>query len=67
MNPNYAKLSINILQERLEGSRLSFWQVNKFKISDLVKINKVDLEEANNNNLLLCSLTVLGFSLNNKL
>ena len=32
-----------------------------------MQINKVDLEEANDNDLLLCSSTVLGFSLNNKL
>jgi hypothetical protein len=67
MNPNYARPSINIPQERLEDSGLSFWQVDEFEISDLVKINKVDPEEANDNDLLLCSPTVLGFSLNDKL
>jgi hypothetical protein len=68
MNPNYTRLSVNISRKRLEGSRLSFWTSKDLTKSNLaVQINKVDLEEANDDNLLLFSLTVLSFSLNNKL
>jgi hypothetical protein len=65
MNPNYTRPSINIPQKRPEDSGLTFWQSEE--ISDPVKINKVDPEEANDRDVLLCSPTVLGFSLNDKL
>jgi hypothetical protein len=68
MNPNYTRLSINILCKHLKDSGISFWSSSDyFEINSVVQINKVDLEDANNNDLLLCSSTVLGFSLNNKL
>jgi hypothetical protein len=68
MNLNYTRPSINIPCKRLEDSGISFWSFsNHFEINSVVQINKLDPEDANDNDLLLCSPTVLGFSLNNKL
>jgi hypothetical protein len=35
--------------------------------ADQVKVNGIDLDLQDKDNLIICSLTVLGFSLNNKL
>jgi hypothetical protein len=70
MNLNYTRPSVNIPipHKHLEGSGLSFWTSKDLTKSDpTVQINKVDPEEANDDDLLLFSPTVLGFSLNNKL
>ena len=69
MNPNYTRPSVNIPihRKRSEGSGLSFWDCDESKSNSAAQTNKVDLEEANDTDLLLCSPTVLGFSLNDKL
>jgi hypothetical protein len=67
MNPNYTRPSVNIPCKRSEGSGLSFWDCDESESNSAAQTNKVDPEEANDTDLLLCSPTVLGFSLNDKL
>jgi hypothetical protein len=72
MDPNYSRPSVNIPSKRSRGC-FSFdfdqWEELNDEPSepDQAKTNKVDLEKVDDNDLLLCSPTVLGFSLNDKL
>jgi hypothetical protein len=71
IDPNYTRPSINIPSKRSRGSfqlNLDEWDVDEpGSEPDQAKTNKVDLENVDDNDLLLCSPTVLGFSLNDKL
>jgi len=69
-NPNYTKASINELEK--ESSLGNNWFVfrnkdNAEKTSDSVKTNGLEPSEVKGDNLLICSPTVLGFSLGIKL
>jgi hypothetical protein len=69
---NYTKLSINIPNKYLDGDTdfIFTWNLTNNLINselDEVKINTKDLGEVTKDDLLLCSLTVLGFSFDNKL
>jgi len=67
MNPNYTRPNINLPHKRSDGSGLSFWECIESDSNSVAQTNKVDPEEANDTDLLVCSPTVLGFSLNDKL
>ncbi|TPX22405.1 hypothetical protein DIZ76_014277 [Coccidioides immitis] len=62
MNPNYARLET----KKLHVTDL-FSEVLESKIINHIQSNGIDFSEMHNNDLALCSPTVLSFSLNEKL
>ena len=69
-NPNYAKATVD--ESNKESSSSDGWILlggddDSEKSSDSVKSNGMEPSEVKGDNLLICSPTVLGFSLGNKL
>ena len=68
-NPNYARASIN--EPNKESSSLSDWTIfgsdDSEKSPNAVKKTSMEPSDVKGDDLLICSLTLLGFSLGNKL
>ena len=66
-NPNYTKPNINKLRKHINSDIyvFDFSKLGEKKL-DKVKSNGKEPAKLKNNNLLICSLTILGFNLNNK-
>jgi hypothetical protein len=68
-NPNYARASIDELDK--ESSSLSGWTIlgsdDSEKSPDAVKKTGMEPSDVKGDDLLICSPTLLGFSLGNKL
>jgi len=66
-NPNYTKPSINKLRKHINSDIYIFnISILGEKKLNKVKSNSKEPTELKINNLLICSPTILGFSLNNK-
>ena len=70
LDPNYSRPRLNLPKSRSRGSVLidvSEWDDLSSSKSALSKMDAKDLSEVDDNDLVLCSPTVLGYSLTNKM